>query len=87
MANILHLVRTVRTEDKNLFPDYTGDVYVEVKRDETHSFTVYNIYINQATFDGTPFNSVGVGSTIMNLADGTLHIKTDATTWVTVSAS
>lgn len=87
MANILHLVRTVRTEDKGLFPDYTGDVYLEVKRDESNAVVVYDILVDAASLDTSLFNAAPIGSTLLNLHDGTRHYKTGATTWVTASTS
>ena len=87
MANILHLVRTVRTEDKGLFPDYAGNVYLEAKRDESNTIVIYDIYIDVASLDTSLFNSAPVGSKLMNIHDGTWHYKTDATTWVTPTVS
>jgi len=87
MANIRHLVRTVRTEDKNLFSGYSGDVYLAVLRDETNAMSVYDIFVNDASLDLSKFNDAPIGSRLTNINGGAMYLKTGATQWSAVNVT
>lgn len=85
MANIIRMQPRAKVEVQGLFASHSGDVYARIEASEDKAFVFWTVFAASPT--ESHFNALPTASQLINTANGTIKIKTGATTWVDVTAS
>lgn len=83
MATIMKLNAKVKIEDRTIFPSETGNVYLFHLESEDGAKNIMFIWGDTTTVANYNTGS-DIGSLLIDSADGTVYVKTAATTWTKV---
>lgn len=85
MANVIRMQNRQKVEANTEFSSHSGDVYEETLISQDGQFTHRRIFAASPT--EANFNTLPVGSWLINTVNGVIKVKTGATTWADITMS